>query len=108
VTGITREGELPPENDATSVIVATLAPLAGKRILDIGCGTGVLGASLSARGAIITGIYPNSDALSIAPRVVPAGTLRAETAFRRYARAAADSRMLLEQPMRVHVLTTKA
>ena len=68
---------MPPENDAMSVIVATFAPLAGKRILDIGCGTGVLGGSLSARGAIVTGIDPNREALSIARRAVPAGTFRA-------------------------------
>ena len=53
MTGTKREGELPPENDATSVIVATFAPLAGKRILYIGCGTGVLGGSLSAHGPLL-------------------------------------------------------
>lgn len=33
-------GPLPPEADATSIISAAFAPLAGKRILDIGCGAG--------------------------------------------------------------------
>jgi ubiquinone/menaquinone biosynthesis C-methylase UbiE len=88
---------------------------------------------LSARGADVTGIDPNREALSIARRVAPTGTFRAaggeampfaddsfdgavflnslhhvsEAAFRHYARAAADGRMVLEQPMRAHVLTTR-
>jgi 2-polyprenyl-3-methyl-5-hydroxy-6-metoxy-1,4-benzoquinol methylase len=42
---------LPQETDATCIIVAAFAPLAGKRLLDIGCGAGVLARSLSDRGA---------------------------------------------------------
>jgi ubiquinone/menaquinone biosynthesis C-methylase UbiE len=76
VTGTIREGGS-PENDALSVIVAAFAPLTGKRILDVGCGTGVLAGSLSALGAKVTGIDPNIEALSLARRAVPAGTFRA-------------------------------
>jgi 2-polyprenyl-3-methyl-5-hydroxy-6-metoxy-1,4-benzoquinol methylase len=41
---------LQPESDSLSLIVSAFAPLAGKRILDVGCGAGALAASLSARG----------------------------------------------------------
>jgi ubiquinone/menaquinone biosynthesis C-methylase UbiE len=57
--------------------VAAFAPLTGKRILDVGCGTGVLAGSLSALGAKVTSIDPNIEALSLARRAVPAGTFRA-------------------------------
>jgi 2-polyprenyl-6-hydroxyphenyl methylase / 3-demethylubiquinone-9 3-methyltransferase len=43
-----------------------LAPLAGKRALDVGCGAGVLAESMAARGAQVTGIDLAVKALAVA------------------------------------------
>jgi ubiquinone/menaquinone biosynthesis C-methylase UbiE len=77
VTDPIQEGESTPANDSLSVIVAAFAPLGGKRILDVGCGAGTLAGSLSVRGANVTGIDPNEEALSNARRAVPEATFRA-------------------------------
>ena len=63
-----------PKTDAMSVTEAALAPLAGKHVLDIGCGGGVLARSLSDRGARVVGIDPNVEALAVARQSVPTGT----------------------------------
>jgi len=63
-----------PEIDAMSVIEAALAPLAGKHVLDIGSGGGVLARSLSDRGARVVGVDPNMEALAVARQAVPGGT----------------------------------
>jgi ubiquinone/menaquinone biosynthesis C-methylase UbiE len=54
-----------------SVIEAAFVPLAGKHILDIGCGNGVLARSLSDRGALVVGVDPNGEALAVAQQTVP-------------------------------------
>jgi 2-polyprenyl-3-methyl-5-hydroxy-6-metoxy-1,4-benzoquinol methylase len=78
VTGTpTREDGLPPGSDATSIIAAAFAPLAGKRLLDIGCGVGVLARSLSDRRAHVAGVDPNAEALALAREAVPTGTFHA-------------------------------
>jgi ubiquinone/menaquinone biosynthesis C-methylase UbiE len=63
-----------PEADAMSVVEAALAPLAGKLVLDIGCGGGVLARSLSDRGARVVGVDPNMEAVGAARQAVPTGT----------------------------------
>ena len=65
---------MPPESDATSIIVAAFAPVAGKRLLDIGCGAGVLARSLSDRGAYVSAVDPNAEALALAREAVTMGT----------------------------------
>jgi ubiquinone/menaquinone biosynthesis C-methylase UbiE len=81
VTGTTtREDGLPPESDATSIIAAAFAPLAGKRLLDIGCGADVLARPLSDRGAHVAGVDPNAEALALAREAVPTGTFHTASA----------------------------
>lgn len=69
-----REGGSLPEIDAMSIIDAAFEPLVGKRILDIGCGEGNLARSLSDRGACVTGVDPNAQALALAREAVPDAT----------------------------------
>lgn len=46
--------------------IERLAPLAGRRVLDVGCGAGVLAESMAARGAQVTGIDLAGKALAVA------------------------------------------
>lgn len=68
------EDEALPKADAMSIIKTAFAPLAGKEILDIGCGNGTLARSLMDQGARVTGVDPNGEALEAARRAVPSGT----------------------------------
>ena len=63
-----------PETDASSVIAAAFEPLAGRRLLDIGCGAGALARSLSGQGAHVAGVDPNSEALALAREAAPEAT----------------------------------
>lgn len=53
-----------------AVVERVLGDLAGKRILDLGCGGGGLAKDLVARGAEVTGADPNAEALLSARRSV--------------------------------------
>ena len=64
--------------DVGTLILQELAPLAGKRILDVGCGKGALLRKLVDHGAEATGVEPAADTLTplaTAPplRIVAAG-----------------------------------
>src|SRR5690606_23871120 len=50
-------------NPARSDFVATRWPLAGARVLDVGCGGGLLSEALAARGAHVTGIGAGERAI---------------------------------------------
>jgi SAM-dependent methyltransferase len=53
-------------------LLATVGPVAGLRIVDVGCGEGQLARDLAARGAIVTGYDPLID--ETAPTVLGAGS----------------------------------
>ncbi|MFC6050724.1 class I SAM-dependent methyltransferase, partial [Methylobacterium hispanicum] len=52
--------------DTLSLVLETFAPIEGRRILDIGCGSGVLARALAERGAAVTGIDPGQAAIRAA------------------------------------------
>ena len=54
---------------------ASAAPLAGKRILDVGCGGGILSESLARLGADIVGIDPAENNIGVAARHAQAAGL---------------------------------
>ena len=57
--------------DTLTLIAETFAPLAGRRLLDIGCGPGVLARALLARGARVSGIDAAAEALEAARVAAP-------------------------------------
>ncbi len=46
--------------------INALAPLAGKRVVDVGCGGGILAESIAKKGATVTGIDLSKKALKVA------------------------------------------
>ena len=58
------------------IIATTLAPLAGKRLIDIGCGKGALAAALVRAGADVTGIDPAPTAIDDARKIAPKVTFK--------------------------------
>ena len=54
-------------------IFAALPPLAGKRVLDLGCGVGQQAAELVARGARLIGVDSSDELLAAARQRVPLG-----------------------------------
>jgi 2-polyprenyl-6-hydroxyphenyl methylase/3-demethylubiquinone-9 3-methyltransferase len=77
-----------------------LAGLTGKRVLDIGCGGGILSDSMARKGADVTGIDLSVKAL----RVAQLHALEAGTANVSYKEISAEA-MALEQPGEFDVVT---
>jgi 2-polyprenyl-6-hydroxyphenyl methylase/3-demethylubiquinone-9 3-methyltransferase len=75
-----RESEFRPLHEITPLRldwIDGLAPLAGKRVLDVGCGGGILADSMARRGADVLGIDLSSKPLKVAQlHAIEAGTPR--------------------------------
>jgi len=52
-------------------LLSWLAPLAGERILDLGCGTGALTQAIAGRGARVTGVDSSPDMITTAREKYP-------------------------------------
>ncbi|MFG1463832.1 class I SAM-dependent methyltransferase [Xanthobacter sp. DSM 24535] len=61
-----------PTGNALGLLERWLDPIAGRKILDVGCGTGALAGALGARGAEVTGIDPQAEAIAAARAAAPA------------------------------------
>ncbi len=64
-----RESEFKPLHEINPLRVNWIdehAPLAGKKVLDVGCGGGILSESMARRGALVTGIDMGEAPLSVA------------------------------------------
>ena len=59
------------EDTPIGVLRRWLSPLAGRTVLDIGCGGGTLARQLVAEGAQVTGVDPGLEALATARAAVP-------------------------------------
>lgn len=77
-----------------------LAPLAGKNVLDIGCGGGILSDSMARKGANVLGIDLSAKAL----RVAQLHALEAGTANVQYEEISAEA-LALERPAEFDVVT---
>lgn len=55
-----------PPGDTFAEIAASLAPIAGRRVIDIGCGAGRLAGALARRGARVTAVDPDPSAVAAA------------------------------------------
>ena len=77
-----------------------LAPLAGKTVLDVGCGGGILADSMARRGAKVTGI----DLAAKALKVAQLHALEAQTPNVNYREISAEA-LALEQPAMYDAVT---
>lgn len=80
--------------------IETIAPLSGRRVLDVGCGGGILSDSMARRGAEVLGIDLSDKALKVAQlHALEARTERVEY------RAVAAEALAQEQPAGFDVVT---
>lgn len=66
-----RDGDFKPLHDINPLRAGYIdqrAPVAGKRLLDVGCGGGILAEEMARRGAIVTGIDAGESPLAAARR----------------------------------------
>lgn len=68
--------DIRPAGDTVDILEKLLAPLQGRRILDIGCGRGNLLQALADRGASVAGLDPDEAVLEIAQALVPKAALK--------------------------------
>lgn len=80
--------------------IDALAPIQGKRVLDVGCGGGILSDAMARRGADVTGI----DLATKALRVAQLHALEAATPNVRYLETSAEA-LAAEQPGTFDVVT---
>lgn len=77
-----------------------LSPVSGKKVLDVGCGGGILADSMAHRGAQVTGIDLSTKALKVAQL----HALEAQTPNLQYREISAEA-IALEQPASFDVVT---
>ena len=80
--------------------ISGLAPLKGKRVLDVGCGGGILADSMARRGAEVLGI----DLATKALKVAQLHAIEAETQGVSYREISAEA-LAIEQPRSFDVVT---
>lgn len=80
--------------------ITSLVPLEGKRVLDVGCGGGILADSMARRGAEVTGIDLSTKALKVAKL----HALEAETPNVNYREISAEA-LATQQPGSFDVVT---
>jgi len=68
-------GALHAINDLRLSFIAGHGPLAGRAVLDVGCGGGILAEALARRGAAVTGIDASAEAIAAARRHAAAAGL---------------------------------
>ncbi|MGI4939865.1 MAG: class I SAM-dependent methyltransferase [Janthinobacterium lividum] len=62
--------------DSLTLVSETFTPLEGRRLLDVGCGAGLLAAALLVRGAAVTGVDVSLAALATARQRAPQACFR--------------------------------
>ncbi len=80
--------------------INSLSPLAGQKVLDVGCGGGILADAMARSGALVTGI----DLASKALRVAQLHALEVQTPNLQYREISAEA-LALEQPGGYDVVT---
>ena len=98
-----KDGEFRPLHDINPARldwINGLSPLAGARVLDVGCGGGILADAMARAGAAVTGI----DLAGKALRVAQLHALEAQTPSRQYREVSAEA-LAAEAPASFDVVT---